>query len=177
MSWMIRFSRNRLVGLVVKVSASRAEDPGFDSHLRLGDFFRSSHTRIQNWHISGYPARCLALSGQRWDCLVRCRYTVTGWGTQFDPATSVLVWQHVNLSEHMHPWDTLACCWDVKQPTNNNSSPDHYMSLSCDYGFPVQPSSCRIILAVIDHIPNRPPSINFQTATTILDNYSKQKIK
>ena len=29
---------NRLVGLVVKASASRAEDPGFESHLRR-DFF------------------------------------------------------------------------------------------------------------------------------------------
>ena len=28
----------RLVGLVVKASATRAEDPGFDSHLRRGDF-------------------------------------------------------------------------------------------------------------------------------------------
>ena len=31
-------SRNRLVGLVVKASASRAEDPGFESHLGV-DFF------------------------------------------------------------------------------------------------------------------------------------------
>ena len=30
------------------------------------------------------------------------------------------VWQQVQLSEQMRPWDTLACCWDVKQPTNNN---------------------------------------------------------
>ena len=34
---------NRLVGLVVKASASRAEDPGFESHLRR-DFSGSSHT-------------------------------------------------------------------------------------------------------------------------------------
>ena len=31
-------NRNRLVGLVVKASASRAEGPGFDSRLRR-DFF------------------------------------------------------------------------------------------------------------------------------------------
>ena len=31
------------------------------------------------------------------------------------------VWQHVQLSEQIHPWDTLACCWDIKQPTNNNA--------------------------------------------------------
>ena len=29
-----------LVGLVVKASASRAADPGFDSRLRRGGFFR-----------------------------------------------------------------------------------------------------------------------------------------
>ena len=29
-----------LVGLVVKASASSAEDPGLDSRLRRGDFFR-----------------------------------------------------------------------------------------------------------------------------------------
>ena len=34
----------RLVGLVVKVSASRAEDSGFNSHLWCWDFSRSSHT-------------------------------------------------------------------------------------------------------------------------------------
>ena len=33
-----------LVGLVVKASASRVEDPAFNSHLRLGDFSGSSHT-------------------------------------------------------------------------------------------------------------------------------------
>ena len=35
--------RDRLVGLVVKASASRAEGPGFESRLRP-DFSRSSHT-------------------------------------------------------------------------------------------------------------------------------------
>ena len=34
---------HRLVGLVVKASASRAEDPGFESRLRR-DFSGSSHT-------------------------------------------------------------------------------------------------------------------------------------
>ena len=35
--------RDRLGGLVVKVSASREEDPGFESRLRR-DFSASSHT-------------------------------------------------------------------------------------------------------------------------------------
>ena len=31
------------------------------------------------------------------------------------------MWQHVKLSEQICPWDTLACCWDVKQPTNKQT--------------------------------------------------------
>ena len=30
------------------------------------------------------------------------------------------MWQHVQLCEQIRPWDTPACCWDVKQPTNKN---------------------------------------------------------
>ena len=33
-------------------------------------------------------------------------------------AASISVWYHVKLSVQIRPWDTLACCWDVKQPTN-----------------------------------------------------------
>ena len=29
----------------------------------------------------------------------------------------ISVWQHVKLSSQIRPWDTPACCWDVKQPT------------------------------------------------------------
>ena len=36
-------------------------------------------------------------------------------------ATSISVWQHVNLSEQICPRDTLACCWDIKQPTNQET--------------------------------------------------------
>ena len=52
--------KNRLVALVVKASASRAEGPGFESRLR--DFFGvESYQWLKNWHSSGYPARRLAL--------------------------------------------------------------------------------------------------------------------
>ena len=68
---------DHLVGLVVKAFASRAEDPGFESHLRQ-DFSRSSHTSdFKNWHSSGYPDRRLAIKGQCWDWSARCQYTVT----------------------------------------------------------------------------------------------------
>ena len=36
----------------------------------------------------------------------------------FDLKLLISVWQHVKLSEQIRPWDTLARCWDVKQPTN-----------------------------------------------------------
>ena len=32
------------------------------------------------------------------------------------------MWQHVRLSEQIRPRDTLACCWDVKQPSNQPTS-------------------------------------------------------
>ena len=31
------------------------------------------------------------------------------------------MWQHVKLSEQIRPWDTLTCCWDVKQPTKKQT--------------------------------------------------------
>ena len=53
--------KNRLVGLVVKASASRAEGPGFESRLRRDFFGVESYQWLKNWLSSGYPARRLAL--------------------------------------------------------------------------------------------------------------------
>ena len=44
-----------------KVSASRAEDPGFESRLRWDFLGVESYQWLKNWRTSGYPARCLAL--------------------------------------------------------------------------------------------------------------------
>ena len=44
---LLSLTFDRLVGLVVKASASRAEDPGFESRLRR-DFSGSSHTSDLN---------------------------------------------------------------------------------------------------------------------------------
>ena len=50
-----------LVGLVVKASASRAEDPGFKPRLRW-DFSRvESYQWLRNWRSRGYPGRHLVL--------------------------------------------------------------------------------------------------------------------
>ena len=51
---------HRLVGLVVKASASRAEGPGFESRLRRDFFGVESYQWLKNGHSSGYPARPLA---------------------------------------------------------------------------------------------------------------------
>ena len=32
------------------------------------------------------------------------------------------MWQHVKLSEQIRHWDTLACCWHVDQPTNQQTN-------------------------------------------------------
>ena len=66
-----------------KASASRAEDPGFEFRLRRDFFGVESYQWLKNWHSSGYPARRLALKGQRWDWSARCLYTVTGWDGKF----------------------------------------------------------------------------------------------
>ena len=109
---------DRLIGLVVKASALRVEDPGFKSCL-CRDFSGLSHTSDLK---IGTPVATLPGA---W------RYRVsagTGWPgvsilwlgeMKIWSATSISVWQHVQLPEQIHPWDTLTCCWDVKQPTNN----------------------------------------------------------
>ena len=113
---------NRLIGLVVRASASRAEGPGFKSRL-CRDFsgFESYHW-LKNWHSSGYPARpgvigsVLGLVGP---VSVYCDWVrLKVW-----PATSISVWQHVQLSEQVRPWDTLTCWWDVKQPPTHPPIP------------------------------------------------------
>ena len=73
-------NKHRLVGVVVKASASIAASPGFDSRLCRGYFSGSSH--ISDFKIgtpgTGYPARRLALKDQLWHWLARCQFTVTG---------------------------------------------------------------------------------------------------
>ena len=54
-------SGHLLVGLVVQVSASRAEGPGFESSLCRDFFGVESYLWLKHWHSSGYPARRLAL--------------------------------------------------------------------------------------------------------------------
>ena len=109
--------------LVVKASTSRAEDPDFKSRLRL-DFSGvrvipvTSKLALQ-WlpcQVPGVIGSVLGLVG-----LVSVYCDWVRWKV-WSP-TSISVWQHVQLSEQIRPWDTLACYWDVKQaskqPTNH----------------------------------------------------------
>ena len=99
-----------------KASASRAEDPGFESRLRRDFFGVESYQWLQQWLPCQAPGVIGSALGLVGPVSVYCdwvRWKV--WS-----ATSISVWQHVKLCEQIRPWDTLACCWDVKQPTNNN---------------------------------------------------------
>ena len=120
-SW-IPLPLNRLVGLVVKASASRAEDSGFESRLCRDFFSGSSHTSdfkigtpVLPFQAPGIIESALGLVGP---VSVYCDWVRWKVGS----ATSISVWQHIKLSEQIRPWATLACCWNVKQPTNNKQT-------------------------------------------------------
>ena len=70
--------------------------------------------------------------------------------------TSISVWQHVNLSEQIRPWDTLACCWDVKQPIHNKHLSFALWSLS-----PTSPTPSTLIslslCSLCFCLPSSPP--------------------
>ena len=78
-----------------------------------GIFQVESHRQLKNWHSNGCPATHVASKGQCWDWSAPCRYTVG----QIESFISV--WQHVKLSEHIHPLDTLSCCWEVNNQQTN----------------------------------------------------------
>ena len=107
---------DRFVGLVVRRPPRKRKIPGSNPAC-AGIFFGSSHTSDSK---IGTPVATLPGA---W-----CYSVSTGTG---QPGVSILwlgevessicnfsVWQHIKLSEQIRPWDTLACCWDVKQPTN-----------------------------------------------------------
>ena len=111
---------NHLAGLVVKASASRAENPGFESRLRR-DFSGASHTSDLK---IGTPVATLPGT---WDYRVSagtCRPGVSIlWLGEVESLTCnfcLRVAAHTIVQ--IRPWDTLSCCWDVKHPTNQRTS-------------------------------------------------------
>ena len=93
---------NHLVGLVVKIPGSRAEDPGFESRLRRG-FSGSSHTSHLKTGAPVLPCQAPGVIGSALGLVgplsVYCdwvRWTVGS-------SASISVWQHVKLSEQIRP--------------------------------------------------------------------------
>ena len=82
---MYRRDSDCLFDTVVKASASRAEDPGFDSSFPPEDFSGSSHTHDlkTDTPVATLPS-CLELMSQRWEWLAQCQYTVIGCNRKFD---------------------------------------------------------------------------------------------
>ena len=77
---------NRLVGLVVKVFAWRAADPGFDSRLRRGFFL------VKSYHLKPcFTNPCAAVdSRSRAPCTV-----CIGWSVAVDPLSATAVPLHL----------------------------------------------------------------------------------
>ena len=104
---------DRLAGLVVKASTSGAEDPGFESCLRQ-DFSGLSHTSDLKigTPVAVLPGawrhRVSAGTGQRGVSIL--------WLGEVESLISNF---YLSVAAH---WDTQACCWDVKQPTNQQTS-------------------------------------------------------
>ena len=113
---------HRLVGLVVKASASRASWR-FRVRIPLAPgFFRgrvipvSSKLALQ-WIPCQAPGVVESVLGLVDPVSVYCDWV--RW--KIWSAASISVWLHVELSEQIRPWDTLTCCWDVKHPTNKQT--------------------------------------------------------
>ena len=107
---------DRIVGLVVRCPPRERKIPG--SNPACARIFRSRIIPVTSklalqWLPCQAPGIIGSALGLVGPVSVYCdwvRWKV--WS-----ATSISVWQHVKLSEQIRPWDTLACCWDVKQPT------------------------------------------------------------
>ena len=108
-----------LVGLVVKASASREEDPVFESRL-WWDFSALSHTsdlKIGTPVATLSGARCYRVSHRTGRSGVSILWLCEAETLICSFYLSVAARK---LSEQIRPWDTLVCWWNVKQPTTNH---------------------------------------------------------
>ena len=105
---------DRLVGLVVRASVSRAAEPWFELRFVREDFCGPGHTSdLKDWHSSGYPARRLALSVQHWDWSAWCQYTVTCWDRKCDLQLLSPCGSTYNCLRRSVPEIHLLVAWDV----------------------------------------------------------------
>ena len=101
-----------LAGLVVKASASSSWRSGVQIPLAMGFFRVESYQWLKTWHSSGYPART-------WRYRISAGVSILWLGEVESLICNfcLSVAAH-KISVQICPWDTLVCCWDVKQPTN-----------------------------------------------------------
>ena len=120
---------HRLVGLVVKASASRAGRSRVRIPLAPGFFWGRVIPVTSKLALQWLPCQAPGVIGSALGLVgpvsVYCDWVRWKVGS----AASISVWQHVQLSEQIRPWDTLACCWDVKQPTNKQTKRDSILQL------------------------------------------------
>ena len=109
--------RYRLVGLVLRPSPRERKIPGSNPAC-TGIFLGSSHTSD-----SKIGTQVATLQGAG-------RYRVSAWTGRPDVSIlwlgeveSLICNLYLSVAarkiEQIRPWDALACCWDVKHPTNN----------------------------------------------------------
>ena len=108
-----------LVGLVVRRLPREQKIPGSNPTCAK-IFLESSHTSdlALQWLPRQAPGVIGSVLGLVGAVSVYCDWV--RWKFWF--ATSLSMWQHIKLSEQIHPWDTLARCWDAKQLTNRQLS-------------------------------------------------------
>ena len=151
---------------MAKVSALGAEDPGFESRLRQ-DFSGSHHTgdlkigtpvatlpgawRYRVSAGTGRPSVSILWLGE-----------VESWICNF--YLSVAAYKIVQI----YPWDTLACCWDVKQPTNNATF-DHVLLLFAMLKITIRMVNMqhRYIMATC-HVNMLPALISYLVASNVM---------
>ena len=118
---LFTFHHHCLIGLVFKASTSRAAYPSSITAVPMGMFSGTSLTSDLK------IGTAVATLPGAWQYRVS---TGTGW-----PSVSVLwlgeieslicnfclIVAELQLSEQIRPWDTLACCWNVKQASNQQT--------------------------------------------------------
>ena len=94
---------NRLVGLVVKAFASRAEDPRFESRLHR-EFFRGQVIPVtEKLSFQWLPCQAPGIKGSVLGLVGRVSVYCDWVRWKVGSATAISVWQHVKLSEQISP--------------------------------------------------------------------------
>ena len=100
---LVHQMEDHLVGLVVKASASRAEDPGFESRLRR-DFVRGRVIPVtQKLALRWLPCQAPGVIGSALGLVGPVSVYCDRVRQKVGSATSISEWQHVKLCEQIRP--------------------------------------------------------------------------